>query len=131
MADEVQRILCVDDEPILTEVLGLVVTELDMAIELLVASQPDDVRRILSEGPVAMAMLDVNMPAIDGLTLAAEIGKNHPEVPVLVFSADGEVHRAAAEKAGAKAYLTKPFDLDELLVILREWIPSTGRSLAS
>ena len=131
MADQVNRILCVDDEPILTEVLGLVVTELDLPFELLVAGEPEDVRRIIDEGAVAMVMLDVNMPRVNGLELAAEITQQHPDTPVLVYSADGEVHRDAAFKAGARAYLCTPFDLDELLAILRDSLPQSDRTVAS
>ena len=131
MTNQVHRILCVDDEPILTEVLGLVVTELDLPFELVVAGHPHEVRRVLAEGPVAMVMLDVNMPEVNGLDLAAEITGDHPDLAVLVYSADGDVHREAALRAGAKGYLCKPFDLDELLAILRDWLPPENQSIAS
>ncbi len=126
----VYRILCVDDEPVLSEVLDLVVTELDFPFELVVAGSADEVRRVLKDGEVSMAMLDVNMPELDGIELTREIVAAHPRVPILVYSADGERHREAAMAAGARAYLPKPFDLDELLAILREWLPGEAAEVA-
>jgi two-component system NtrC family response regulator len=68
-----------------------------------------------------IAILDYKMPELDGLQTLREIRKRFPELPVVMMTAYGTVETAVASmKEGALDYLTKPIDLDELLLILRK-----------
>ncbi|MGQ9777123.1 MAG: sigma-54-dependent transcriptional regulator [Thermodesulfobacteriota bacterium] len=66
-----------------------------------------------------IALIDYKMPEIDGLQTLHEIRRLYPDLPVVMMTAYGTVETAVASmKEGALDYLTKPIDLDELLLIL-------------
>jgi len=70
-----------------------------------------------------IALLDYKMPEINGLQTLCEIRKLYPDLPVVMMTAYGTVETAVASmKEGALDYLTKPIDLDELLLILQKVI---------
>ena len=68
-----------------------------------------------------IAFLDYKMPELDGLHTLREIRKRFQDLPVVMMTAYGTVETAVASmKEGAIDYLTKPIDLDELLLIIRK-----------
>lgn len=68
----------------------------------------------------AVIVLDVMMPALDGLTACRRIRENGIRTPILMLTARHEIaDRVAGLDAGADDYLVKPFDLEELLARLR------------
>jgi len=70
-----------------------------------------------------MALIDYKMPELDGLQPLREIRKLYPDLPVVMMTAYGTVETAVASmKEGALDYLTKPIDLDELLLMLQKVI---------
>jgi two-component system NtrC family response regulator len=70
-----------------------------------------------------LALIDYKMPALDGLQTLHEIRKLYPDFPVVMMTAYGTVETAVASmKEGALDYLTKPIDLDELLLMLQKVI---------
>ena len=70
-----------------------------------------------------MALIDYKMPELDGLQTLREIRKLYPDLPVVMMTAYGTVETAVASmKEGALDYLTKPIDLDELLLMLQKVI---------
>ena len=112
------RILIADDDRAIREslarALGLegydVVQANDgaVALSLLESAQPD------------VAVLDVMMPNVDGLTVCRVLRAEKNRIPVLMLTARTETpDRVAGLDAGADDYLPKPFDLDELLARLR------------
>jgi two-component system response regulator AtoC len=65
-------------------------------------------------------VLDLRMPKVDGLAILSWLQEAGPPVPTIVISAYGDVHDAVeAMKRGARDYLVKPFDPEELLMRLR------------
>ena len=111
-------ILVVDDEPAVREALraGLefegyqVTTAADGlgALEQIAKSMPDAL------------VLDVMMPRMDGLTVLRRLRSFNPSLPVLLLTARDTVgDRVTGLDVGADDYLTKPFDLDELLARIR------------
>lgn len=114
---EVPRVLVVDDEPNMREML-----------ELGLAQHGFDVTAV-ADGPSALAIvrelrpdaiiLDVMMPKIDGLSLLPML-RRITEAPVLMLSAKTEIEtRLAGLSGGADDYIAKPFELRELAVRLR------------
>lgn len=76
--------------------------------------------RILRDVP-ALVILDLKMPDIDGLQVLEQAKRVYPKLPVIMLTAHGNIDNAIeAMKIGAVDYLTKPFDLDELLLTVRQ-----------
>src|SRR5262245_27188727 len=77
----------------------------------------------LAEVAPDVAVVDLQLPGMDGLAALEAIRKERPETVVILMTAFSSVSSAvAAMKAGATDYLTKPLDLEELgLVIERAW----------
>ena len=68
----------------------------------------------LADGKVSLVLLDMRMPVLDGWQFAKELKRRAIDVPVVVMTA-AQNARHWAEEIGADAYLSKPFDLDDLL----------------
>jgi two-component system NtrC family response regulator len=68
-------------------------------------------------------LVDYKMPELDGLETLREIRKLFPDLPAIMMTAYGTIETAVASmKEGAHDYITKPIDLDELLLILQKVI---------
>lgn len=62
-------------------------------------------------------LTDIKMPGMDGITLLAKVKENHPHIEVIVITGFGSIESAVhAMQRGASDYVTKPFNLDELLL---------------
>jgi two-component system response regulator MprA len=86
------------------------------------------IQRVLNDKPDAI-VLDVMMPNVDGLEVAARLRKAGIKTPILMLTARAEIaDRVAGLDAGADDYLVKPFHLDELLARLRALLRRTGAS---
>ncbi len=67
-------------------------------------------------GDVALVLLDLMLPGLDGLTVSREIKRRRPDLPVIMLTARGERETMLQGfQAGADDYVIKPFDLDVLL----------------
>jgi two-component system NtrC family response regulator len=75
----------------------------------------------LTGGFFDIVALDYKMPELDGLQTLKEIRKIYPDLPVIMMTAYGTIETAVASmKEGALDYLTKPIDLEELLIKFRK-----------
>lgn len=75
---------------------------------------------LLQHTPFDIAVLDVGLPMLDGLSVLKSLRSRQPDLPVLLLSArDALDDRVAGLQAGADDYVTKPFDLPELLARLQ------------
>ena len=64
---------------------------------------------------------DVQMPGIDGLTLLKQLTQASPDLPVIVITAHSDLDNAVtAYESGAFEYLPKPFDVDEVVALVRK-----------
>lgn len=74
----------------------------------------------LRDSDYAAIVLDVNLPGGSGLEIASKLRQQGNDIPILMLTAlDGIPDRVAGLDQGADDYLTKPFDLDELLARIR------------
>jgi two-component system response regulator AtoC len=114
----VKRILVADDDrTVRRNLVKLLEAEGYAPIEAADGNEALD--RIQGEAPDAV-LLDLKMPGRDGLEVLAEIGHALVELPVIVVTAFGGAAPAIeAMRRGAYDYLSKPFDLDEVLLTLR------------
>jgi|TARA_B110000046_G_scaffold117699_1_gene124544 DNA-binding response OmpR family regulator len=75
-----------------------------------------------------MCILDVMLPKKDGFTLAKEIKKINPDIPILFLTAKGNLEdKATGYKTGADDYLAKPFVMDELVARLLAVLKRSNR----
>ncbi|MFD6417403.1 response regulator transcription factor [Streptomyces sp. NPDC060194] len=113
-----QRVLIVDDEPAVREALQRSLAFEGYAVEVAVDGV-DALARIESYRP-DLVVLDIQMPRMDGLTVARRVRAGGSELPVLMLTARDTVgDRVTGLDAGADDYLVKPFELDELLARVR------------
>ena len=110
---ESQRVLIVDDEPDIRELLILTLSR--MGLDVTAAEDLGRARRSLSEQPFSFCLTDMRLPDGNGLELVQEIADDHPDLPVAVITAHGRVEDAVlALKMGAFDFVSKPVDLDML-----------------
>jgi two-component system response regulator MprA len=112
------RVLVVDDEPAVRESL-----ERALAAEgysVLLAKDGREALALVAGDRPDLVLLDVLMPALDGLEACRRLRAAENRVPVLMLTARDDVgDRVAGLDAGADDYLVKPFALDELLARIR------------
>jgi two-component system response regulator PilR (NtrC family) len=108
------RILIVDDEPVVADVLGTLLRK--EGHEVFAVSDASSGRRYLeSEGPWDAVLLDVMLPDANGLDVLRWIRERDSDTAVLMITAFGTVENAVtAMKLGAFHYLTKPFKNEEV-----------------
>lgn len=108
-----KTVLVVDDEPLIRMILGEVLTDAGFRV----VDARDGREALASYSPsVAAVVLDVQLPDADGLDLLRAFKDDRMELPVIVITGHGTPDlEAVARKAGADAFLHKPFSPDELL----------------
>ncbi|HMG54261.1 MAG TPA: sigma-54 dependent transcriptional regulator [Kofleriaceae bacterium] len=108
-------VLLVDDEPGVLFTLSELLTE--RGHRVIEARSGDDALRKLEEADTVLT--DLSMPGMDGLELVTHIAQRDPTLPVILLTAHGSERVAvAAMKQGAYDYLKKPFDIDEVAVVI-------------
>lgn len=111
------RLLLVEDDPKLGPLLSRVLAANGYAVTL----APSAARaRAIAATEIDLAVVDWMLPDGDGLEVSTELRRGDFEGPILVLTARGESKsRVQALDSGVDDYLTKPFDMDELLARLR------------
>ena len=116
------RVLIVDDEPDLLELVSLTLGR--MNLETRTAADAGTARRLLKAESFDLCLTDMRLPDGDGLDLVAWIQENHSSLPVAVITAHGNVESAVrALKLGAFDFVSKPLDLG----VLRKLVGSAIR----
>ena len=114
-----RHILIVDDEELYRELLGGRLGRQGYRVSE--AGDGEGALRCIEEGGVELALIDIKMPGMDGIELLERIKQLAPRTEVVVLTGHGSIDSAiAAMKLGAFDYLTKPYQLTELdLVVAR------------
>jgi two-component system response regulator PilR (NtrC family) len=111
-------VLVVDDEEIMREILDALLSREGYHVTL-AASGEEGIERARSK-PFDLAIVDVMLPGMDGLSALDELKRIDDELPVVMITAFASVEMAiAAMKRGSFDYITKPFKNDEVLVVVR------------
>ena len=110
------KILVVDDEAPIREMLKRGLVEMgEFSVEV-AQNGPDAIEKI-EKDVFDLVLTDLKMPGIDGIELLKVIRGMRPEVTVVLMTAYGSIETAVeAIKMGANDYITKPIDLNELLI---------------
>ncbi len=113
------RVLVVDDEPDLLELLELTLSR--MGLDTIRAETVGEAQRLLDSGPFDLCLTDWNLPDGEGLRVVEHITQKALDVPVAVITAFGSPENAvAALKAGAFDYLAKPVALEQLRALVKQ-----------
>jgi len=131
---EALPVLVVEDDPALREALT---DTLEMAgYRALSAANAEQALAWLDKGAVegkpGLVLTDVQMPGMDGHALLRALKARHPEIPVILMTAHGQIDRAVqAMRDGAADYLPKPFEPDKLLATVARHFRQAGEATAS
>lgn len=110
-------VLLVDDEPHLLATTRAALRLFGYAVEAF--ARGDDALAAAAPGRFAAALVDLRMEPVDGMAVLAGLRERAPETPVVIVTAHGTVEAAVeAVQAGAFHFLQKPFELDELRLLL-------------
>ncbi len=114
-------ILVVDDEKIVRESLHDWFREDGYRVDA--AQNANEALHLVSQNAYDVAFVDVKMPGTDGLTLQSRLAAARPELPVVIITAHASVESAVqALKGGAYDYIAKPFNPEELSLVVRRVI---------
>lgn len=121
------RILLVEDEESLRESLKLNLELEDY--EVVATDNGKDAIKYFHEQHFDLAILDVMLPEVDGFQICEQIRLTNMDMPVIFLTAkDAATDRIAGLKRGADDYITKPFNLEELLLRVSNLIRRTSKA---
>jgi DNA-binding response OmpR family regulator len=127
MAKQRGQVLVVEDDPEVNELVGAYVEIAGFSYE----SAPNGyvaLAKVKQHKP-AMILLDVMLPDLDGFDICRRL-KSEPgtrDIPVVMLTAlDRDEYRQRGRQCGAAAFLTKPFDPDHLMRVMRENAAGNG-----
>ncbi len=124
------RLLIVDDERSIREVLTRTLEHEGYQCET--AAGADEALELLSDGSFQMVLSDILMPGRTGIELLEDIKRDFPDVAVAMVTAVAETGTAVdALRRGAIDYLTKPFNLEEVLLSVERALRQRNLELAN
>ncbi len=113
------RVLVIDDEPDLLELLELTLSR--MGLDTTRAESVGEAIGLLDKEPFDLCLTDMRLPDGEGLRVVEHINQKGLDVPVAVITAYGSAENAvAALKAGAFDYLAKPVALEQLRALIKQ-----------
>ena len=113
MAADTPRVLVVDDDPSIRDVIGDLLELLGCRIQT--AANGKEALEHVATGPPDLVLLDYMMPVMDGRAFGLEVRKqpHHAGLPIVLMTAAPDAEEVCAA-IGARACLRKPFDINEL-----------------
>jgi two-component system OmpR family response regulator len=122
-----QKILVVDDEESLTDLIGLALRY--EQFEVAVAHTGHEALSSVRSFHPDLVVLDVMMPGIDGFEVARRLASEAPSTPILFLTArDATEDKIRGLTLGGDDYMTKPFSLEELVARIRAVLRRTQRA---
>jgi len=112
------KVLTADDDP---EALELLKMAMEVGgHEVTTASDGKQALELGKSGEFDIYILDVTMPYMDGYHVAEELSEKYPERKIILLtSRDYDRDKVAVEASGADAYMSKPFEINELLRLVK------------
>lgn len=113
-------ILITDDERDIRELIADILQDEGYSTRL--AGSSDECMAEIEKAPPAMMILDIWLKDsnMDGIDILKVVKRDHPDVPIVIISGHGNIEIAvAAIKQGAYDFIEKPFNIDQLLVVIR------------
>ena len=112
-------ILIVDDEQDIRELIGDILR--DEGYQTRLAANSDDCMAEINVDPPALMILDIWLKdsRMDGIDILKTVKRDNPDIPVVIISGHGNIEIAvAAIKQGAYDFIEKPFNIDQLMVVV-------------
>ena len=115
--NEKAKILVVDDEKIIRDGCYRVLS--GKGYKVITAENGQAALDILAKEPLDIILLDLKMPVMSGEEVLEITGKKYPDIPVIIITGHGTVDTAVeCMKKGAYDFITKPFQIDQFLLII-------------
>lgn len=115
-------ILVVDDEPEIRLFIRTALEGEGLAVEMAADGQ-QAIERGRERQP-ALVVLDVTLPDMLGDEVASQVRASHgPALPIVIVTADGHAAQKA-RRIGAQGFLSKPFDVEDLISCVRQYLPA-------
>ncbi len=125
MSSRVRRILVVDDEAAIRELLSRFLR--GEGYDTVAAADGDEALALVKRESPDLVLLDILMPGLDGLEALRQIKKRDHDLPVIMVTSDGRVPQVvAAMRAGAYDYLVKPFAHADVIRAVRNAVSDRG-----
>jgi CheY-like chemotaxis protein len=125
-----KRVLIVDDEESLTYFLGENLAGLSLGYEVETARSGKEALAKISQQPFDLVITDFLMPDLDGLELIEQVRVRHPQTHLILMTAYGNDQvEAEARRLEVYRYITKPFQVEELVTAVRQALGETIASL--
>ncbi|MDI1241895.1 MAG: response regulator transcription factor [bacterium] len=124
-----RRLLIVDDEPNLLRAVAAVLR--DESFDVKTARSGREALTMIAQDPPDLIVSDVRMPGIDGYELARRLRStaNFSLIPIVFLSAKDETEdRVEGFRSGVDVYLSKPFEPDELIAVVRSILERVERT---
>mgnify|MGYP001560294883 CR=1 FL=1 len=116
-----KSILIVDDEKNILKVISASLKIERYDVET--AKSAEEAVSKFDRGNFDLVISDYRLPGMNGVELLAHVKGNDPDIPFLILTAHGTIEKAVeAMKRGAYSYLTKPINMDSLIILAREAI---------
>ncbi len=118
-------VLVADDDPSILNILklGLHVK----GYEVITASDGKSALQGLEQNRPDLVVLDIEMPHMTGIEVLRRLRKDWPALPVVIMTAHGTISLAVeAMKEGATEFITKPFEMDQLLLVIQKALEREG-----
>ena len=128
--ERAQRVLVVDDEPDIRELLELTLAKMGLGVDS--AGSIGDAKQRLRDERYQLCLTDMRLPDGEGLELVRHIAALPGDLPVAVITAHGSAENAvAALKAGAFDYVSKPVGLEQLRTLVKSALSLPERDAAA
>ena len=111
-------VFIVDDDPVIRDALSLYISQNNIPVSAF--SNGHDFLTACTKETIGCAIVDINMPGMSGIELQSAMFDLKIGLPIIFLTGYGDIPSSVkAIKAGAKNFLTKPVNLDELLTSIR------------
>ena len=118
-------ILIIDDERAIRNVLKEILTNEGYKVEE--AVDGEEGLRKFTGGNFDLVLCDIKMPKLDGIEFLQQANATNPDVPIIIISGHGNIETAVdAVKKGAYDYISKPPDLNRMLITIRNAMDKTN-----
>ena len=114
------NILLVDDEKAFVDTMAKRLVKRDLNISKVYSGEAA-LEEIKENPETEVVVLDIMMPGIDGIETLRRLKKDYPHLEVIILTGHGRVASyKEAEKLGAFSYLEKPYDIDDLVEVIKQ-----------
>lgn len=118
-------VLVADDDPSILEILKLGFRT--KGYEVITASDGKSAIQAIEQNRPDLLVLDIEMPHLTGIEVLRHLRKDWPTLPVVIMTAHGTISLAVeAMKEGATEFITKPFEMEQLLLVIQKALEREG-----